>query len=98
MRNYLPFWFAPPRTRKSRSPARPRSSGCCRIRDGDVRTVAGKEAEATFESALIRQDGAVAYPVRDGIPVMLVEEGLAVGHLVLAKDSADGGQMARATV
>jgi uncharacterized protein YbaR (Trm112 family) len=53
------------------------------VRDGDVRTVAGKEADAAFEGALLRKDGAVAYPIRDGIPVMLVDEGLAIGHLDL---------------
>jgi uncharacterized protein YbaR (Trm112 family) len=68
------------------------------VREGDLRTVAGKEPEATFEGALVRRDGAVAYPVRDGIPVMLVEEGLAVGHLDLRMNSADGSQVARAVV
>jgi len=58
------------------------------IRDGDVRTVAGKEADAALEGALVRQDGAVAYPIRDGIPVMLVDEGLAVGHLDLRREVA----------
>ena len=53
------------------------------IREGAVRTVAGKEADAGLEGALVRQDGAVAYPIRDGIPVMLVDEGLAIGHLDL---------------
>ncbi len=54
------------------------------VRDGDVRTVAGLEADpAVLDGALIRQDGAVAYPIRDGIPVMLVDEALAIGHLAL---------------
>ena len=66
------------------------------VREGEVRTVGGREAEATFEGALVRRDGAVAYPVRDGIPVMLVEEGLAVGHLDLR--AADGGQVVQATL
>jgi len=29
-----------------------------------------------IEAALVRSDGKVAYPVRDGIPIMLVEEAL----------------------
>lgn len=29
---------------------------------------------AAFDTALLREDGRVLYPVRDGIPVMLVEE------------------------
>jgi uncharacterized protein YbaR (Trm112 family) len=57
------------------------------IRDGEVRTVTGKEADPALDGALVRQDGAVAYPVRDGIPVMLVEEGLAIGHLDLQREA-----------
>jgi uncharacterized protein YbaR (Trm112 family) len=66
-------------------------------RDGEVRTVGGKEAEPTFDGLLVRRDGAVAYPVRDGIPVMLVEEGLVVGHVDLRPD-ADGSEIVRAVV
>jgi uncharacterized protein YbaR (Trm112 family) len=62
------------------------------IRDGVVRTVGGKEAGAAFDGALVRQDGEVAYPVRDGIPVMLVDEALLIGHLDLK------GEMARSAV
>ncbi len=58
------------------------------IRDGDVRTVAGKAADAALDGALVRQDGAVAYAIRDGIPVMLVDEGLAIGHLDLRREEA----------
>lgn len=29
-----------------------------------------------LESALLREDGRVAYPIRDGIPLLLVEEQL----------------------
>jgi uncharacterized protein YbaR (Trm112 family) len=43
---------------------------------GDVRTVGGTPVAAPLEGALIRADGEVAYPIRDGIPVMLVAEGL----------------------
>jgi uncharacterized protein YbaR (Trm112 family) len=53
------------------------------IREGAVRTVGGREADGAIEGALVRQDGAVAYPIRDGIPVMLVEEALVIGHLDL---------------
>jgi uncharacterized protein YbaR (Trm112 family) len=48
------------------------------IRLGRVRTVAGKEVGEPVEGALIRADRAVAYPIRDGIPVMLVAEGLVI--------------------
>ncbi len=43
---------------------------------GDVRTVAGAPVAAPVDGALIRADRVVAYPIRDGIPVMLVSEGL----------------------
>ncbi len=68
------------------------------VRDGEVRTVAGKEAEPIFEGALVRRDGTVAYPVRDGIPVMLVEEALAVGSLDLRTSAADDSSVARVSV
>jgi uncharacterized protein YbaR (Trm112 family) len=45
--------------------------------------VAGKKVVEPVAGALIRTDRAVAYPIRDGIPVMLVPEGLAIGGLNL---------------
>jgi uncharacterized protein YbaR (Trm112 family) len=53
------------------------------IRAGQVRTVAGEPVGQPVEAALIRIDRAVAYPIRDGIPVMLVEEGLAIAQVKL---------------
>jgi uncharacterized protein YbaR (Trm112 family) len=41
-----------------------------------MRNVAGATVAEPVEGALVRTDGAVAYAVRDDIPVMLVEEGL----------------------
>jgi len=32
----------------------------------------------SLESALLREDGRVAYPIRDGIPLLLVEEQIAI--------------------
>ncbi len=46
------------------------------IGQGLVRTVAGTAVTQPVEAALIRIDRRVAYPIRDGIPVMLVSEGL----------------------
>ena len=68
------------------------------VREGIVRTVGGVEADATFDGALLRQDGAVAYPIRDGIPVMLVEEGLVIDRLDLRPGPAAGGEIVRAAV
>jgi uncharacterized protein YbaR (Trm112 family) len=46
------------------------------IGQGQVRNVAGASVDQPVEAALIRADRRVAYPIRDGIPVMLVAEGL----------------------
>jgi len=48
------------------------------IRAGRIRNVGGKEVTEPVEAALIRIDRAVAYPIRDGIPVMLVPEGMLI--------------------
>jgi uncharacterized protein len=48
------------------------------IRTGLVHTATGKPVDQPVEGALIRIDRSIAYPIRDGIPVMLVAEGLAI--------------------
>jgi uncharacterized protein YbaR (Trm112 family) len=48
------------------------------IRAGHVRTAGGNPVNQTVEGALIRADRSIAYPIRDGIPVMLVAEGLVI--------------------
>ena len=53
------------------------------IRQGRVRTAGGNPVDQPLEGALIRVDRAVAYPIRDGIPVMLVAEGLAIRQVNL---------------
>ena len=53
------------------------------IRAGRVRTAGGNPVEQPVEGALIRADRTIAYPIRDGIPVMLVAEGLAIPSLNL---------------
>jgi uncharacterized protein YbaR (Trm112 family) len=58
------------------------------IKNGEVRTVAGKEADPSIQGALIRADRAVAYPIREGIPVMLIPEGLAIAHVDLRREAA----------
>jgi uncharacterized protein YbaR (Trm112 family) len=49
------------------------------IRQGRLRNVAGNKVAEPVEGALVRADRAVAYPVRDDIPVMLIDEGLVLG-------------------
>jgi uncharacterized protein YbaR (Trm112 family) len=58
------------------------------IRAGTLLTAAGKKVGEPIDGALIRADRAVAYPIRDGIPVMLVPEGLAIGGVDLKEDGA----------
>lgn len=53
------------------------------IRQGQVRTAGGSPVEQPVEDALIRQDRLIAYPIRDGIPVMLVAEGLSIPQVNL---------------
>ena len=58
------------------------------IEKKQLRNVEGKEVEQPVETALIRADRAIAYPVRHGIPVMLVSEGLAIRQLNLDAEKA----------
>ncbi len=53
------------------------------IRQGQVRTAGGNPVVQPVEGALIRADRSIAYPIRDGIPVMLVAEGLAISQVKL---------------
>ena len=47
-----------------------------RVASGDLRNRGGKAPARAFDEALIREDGQVAYPVDDGIPVMLIEDSI----------------------
>jgi len=48
------------------------------IRAGNAYNRAGARIENELAEALVRQDGRVLYPVEDSIPVMLVEESIAL--------------------
>lgn len=45
---------------------------------GDCSNVGGKKVTEPLEEGLVREDGKIVYPVRDSIPVLLVDEGIAV--------------------
>lgn len=46
------------------------------IAAGTLKNRAGQTVGERLEGGLVRADGKVLYPIRDGIPVMLVEEGI----------------------
>jgi len=57
------------------------------INEGQLRNAAGKEVTEPVEGALIRIDRAIAYPVRESIPVMLGPEGLVISGLNLTAET-----------
>ncbi len=49
-----------------------------RIEAGKLKNVGGEVVADALLAGLVREDGKIVYPVRDGIPVLLVDEGLPV--------------------
>ncbi len=50
-----------------------------RIRQGNIRNRSGGTITERCEAALLRQDGKALYPVRGGLPILLVAEAIPVG-------------------
>jgi len=46
------------------------------IADGRVRNRGGQTVTVRLEAALVRADGAILYPVVNGIPVLMADEGI----------------------
>jgi uncharacterized protein YbaR (Trm112 family) len=48
------------------------------IRAGRVRNRGGETVSEPVDGGLVREDGRYLYPIRDDIPIMLVEEAIAL--------------------
>jgi uncharacterized protein YbaR (Trm112 family) len=51
------------------------------IAEQRIRTCADVIVTETLQEALVTRDGRVAYPVRDGIPVLLEEQGILLAQI-----------------
>ena len=50
-----------------------------RVAAGGCLNVGGEEVTAPLEAGLVREDRKIVYPIRDTIPVLLMNEGIATG-------------------
>ena len=48
------------------------------IEKGALKTKGGQSVTEAIDGGLLRNDGTVVYPIRDQIPIMLIEEGILV--------------------
>jgi uncharacterized protein YbaR (Trm112 family) len=51
------------------------------IAESGLLTVDGQVVDAALDEALITEDSKVIYPVRDGIPILLAEQGIGTTQL-----------------
>lgn len=51
------------------------------IAEHRITTRGGDDVREPLEAALVREDGAVLYPVRDDIPVMLIDQAIPLDRL-----------------
>lgn len=51
------------------------------ITDGRLKTRGGDTVAETLSEALVREDGALLYPIREDIPVMLIDEAIPLEFL-----------------
>ena len=50
-----------------------------RIRSGGLRNRAGRLLDEPCEDGLLREDGRALYPVRRGLPILLIAEAISIG-------------------
>lgn len=48
---------------------------------GEVKNLGKRPVSAEIDAGLIRADGKILYPIRENIPVMLIEEGIPLEHI-----------------
>lgn len=51
------------------------------IASGSLKYRNGEKVEDAIEDGLLREDGAFLYAVREGIPIMLIDESIPMGQL-----------------
>jgi uncharacterized protein YbaR (Trm112 family) len=51
------------------------------IEAGSLHSRDGQKIEKALDGGLLRQDGKVLYPIRGGIPIMLVDEAISIESL-----------------
>ncbi len=71
---------------ETRQPVRPAEASTlaalnAAIEVGDVVNQGGQEVRDPIEEGLVREDGKVLYPVREDIPIMLIDEAIALDAL-----------------
>lgn len=49
-----------------------------RVAAGQAKNRAGNLVKEKLEGGLVRQDGTLVYPIREGIPVLLIDEGIPI--------------------
>ena len=54
------------------------------ITEGGIKNRGGEEVTETMDAGLIREDGKFLYPIRDDIPVMLIDEAIEIPPLGIA--------------
>lgn len=56
------------------------------IEAGEAKDVGGNQVSRALDQGLLREDGKILYPVRDDIPVMMVDDGIPVDGLPAASE------------